>query len=108
MGTIVTVKTGMVNELKSIGWRDGIYCFKVENCGVTYSKSIANTCELDCKLDHMISQADLDDETVFKKIQRIQFLLDSIKINADLNKPKKALEFFNLATEELSCINCKC
>jgi hypothetical protein len=93
---------------KNFSFTDGVYCFKYSNYGNEYIRNSANTCKLSCKLDHLIAQADLNDIKDFEQIQHIEFLLDSVKVNARFNKPEKAIEFLTKAADELSCIKCKC
>ena len=115
-GVDVEVFTNKVNifnaeELlgdKNFSFIDGVYCFKVDNYGNKYIRNAANVCQLSCKLDHLIAQANLNDIRDYEKIQHIEFLLDSVKINARLNKPDKSIEFLKKAADELSCVKCKC
>ena len=86
---------------KNFSFTDGVYCFKYSNYGNEYIRNSANTCKLSCKLD-------LNDIKDFEQIQHIEFLLDSVKVNARFNKPEKAIEFLTKAADELSCIKCKC
>lgn len=93
---------------KNFSFTDGVYCFKVENYGGTFIRNAANVCKLSCKLDHLIAQADLNDMQDYENIQHIEFLLDSVKVNARFNKPEKAIQFLIKAADELSCVKCKC
>lgn len=87
---------------------DGIYCFEVSNYGKKYKRSAANICQLECKLDHLIAQAQVDNIKDYEKITHIRFLLDAVLLNAKLNKPEKALKFLKKASDELSCVKCNC
>lgn len=93
---------------KNFSFTDGVYCFKVDNYGKKHIRNAANICQLSCKLDHLIAQADLNDIKDYENIQHIEFLLDSVKINARHNKPEKAIDFLKQAAKELSCVKCKC
>lgn len=104
----ITVRGEGQTIIDTKNWGDGIFCFKVDNCGTLYTKNHINLCKLYCQLDHMVKQADLNDEKDFEEISHIQFLLDSAYLNARDNKLNKALEFFNLATKKLSCQKCNC
>lgn len=106
------VKTEGITILEKDGEKlqliDGIYCFKVDNCGTIYTKYEGVACRLQCKLNYLISQAELSDIKDYENIQHIRFLLDGFYENAKLNKPEKALKFYHLAEFELSCAKCNC
>lgn len=85
---------------------DGIYCFNIVSCGISYTRHSAIVCTLECRLDNLISQA--EDKEDFEKISEIKNYIESAKINASFGKPKKANEMFKLAEKELSKLNCDC
>lgn len=97
-----------ITQIDTGSWGDGIYCFKVNNCGTIYTKNYINLCKLNCQLDHMVKQANLNDPKDFEQITHIQFLLDSAYLNARDNKPEKSIEFFKQAAKALSCQKCNC
>ena len=108
----ILIETDKVNILKvdnkNLQLIDGIYCFKVNNCGTLYSRYEGVACKLKCKLNYLISQADINNIKDFNEIEEVRFLLNGFYENAKLNKPDKALKFFNLAEDKLSCAKCNC
>lgn len=107
-GVTYPIKIDKINIIDLENVQEGIYCVKVLSGGNLYTKYIFNTCTLNCKLDNLIAQATLNNLKDFEKITYIQFLIDSIIINTEMDKPKKALDFYKIATEELSCVKCNC
>jgi hypothetical protein len=85
---------------------DGIYELSVDNCGTIYTKKKAITCQLDCKLSKLISEASTDRD--FSRAEKLRFYIDAIHRNVELGKSQAATDFFNLASRELECINCVC
>lgn len=87
---------------------DGIYCFKVESCGTIYKRYIGVACKLQCKLNTLISKADIKTKKDFENISNIKFLLEGFYINARLEKSETAIKFYKLAEKELNCYKCNC
>ena len=85
---------------------DGIYCFTLSNCGTTFTRTKAVLYSLECCLQS--AKAAMKDDKDLEKIIKMEFYLDSIRINADLGKVQKAQEYFDLAKKELSNLNCNC
>jgi hypothetical protein len=85
---------------------DGIYCFRVDNCGTVYEETRAVLCNLFCKYDSMVASAGSDAE--FEHLGKIRYYLDAIAENARRNKTDKAQYFYKKATELLNCVNCNC
>lgn len=80
---------------------DGIYCFSTESCGYIYSRSEAIMCSLQCKLDTLLAfNEDYD------RIGKISNYIDSIKINARVNKVKLAESMFKIVQRELKSVEC--
>jgi hypothetical protein len=110
----LNLKTKCLNKITSLELQgtsdmylpEGIYCFRVTNCGTTYTRSAANICRLECKWQHMVEQMKDTDDLV--KVNQIRFYLDQVLFNALSDKTSKATFFFNLAERELSCIKCNC
>lgn len=98
----------LINEGSNVKLKDGVYCFKVNNHGISYSKYIGVACILECKLNQLIAKAELRNYKDFEEISEIKFLLTSFHINVNLNKIEKAISFYNLAEEKLSCVKCNC
>jgi hypothetical protein len=85
---------------------DGIYCFKVETCGDSYTRHKAITCTLYCQLDTLISKADTDEN--WNVINEISNLIISIEKAAELGKHKQANDLYKIANKKLSRLECSC
>lgn len=85
---------------------DGIYCFKVTNCGVVYQRTKAITCTLDCKIQFLASNAETDKDYEF--IERSKSLINSVHAKAELGKLNQAQALYRMAVKQLDCVDCKC
>lgn len=92
------------SELTSLP--DGIYCFTLENCGTKFQRSKAVLYSLECCLQSFKASANTDKD--FDRIRKLELYLDSVRINTELGKTQKALEFYDRAKRELSNLNCNC
>lgn len=81
---------------------DGIWKFEFENCGTLYTKHVAVTCLLQCKIDSLLAQ-----NKSITLITEYQARLDKIKLAVKHNNLKNASKMFKLLTEDLACYNCQ-
>lgn len=82
---------------------DGIYCFSTFSCGYNYERVKAVVCTLRCKLDDLISKSDDYDE-----INKLDNLITSIEVSAELGLEQQAKDLFKIADKELSKHSCTC
>jgi hypothetical protein len=82
---------------------DGIYCFSTYSCGYNYERVKAVVCTLRCKLDDLISKSD-----DYEEITRLENLISSIEVSAELGLEQQAKELFKIADKELSKHSCTC
>jgi len=82
---------------------DGIYCFNTFSCGYNYQRVKAVVCTLRCKLDDLISKSDDHEE-----INRLDNLITSIEVSAELGMEQQAKDLFKVATKELDKHSCTC
>ena len=85
---------------------DGIYCFRVNNCGSNYFKTFPILCNLYCMFDSMLATAKYDHE--FDRLKDIEYYIKSIEENSIRNKTEKAQFFYKKAYDLIGCKNCKC
>lgn len=85
---------------------DGIYNFKTESCGYSYSRSKAVVCTLRCKLDNYISKANTNDD--WENITKISNLIDLIEIDSEMGNEINAKELFKIVDKELDKHSCTC
>ena len=102
----VTVITTEDLGLKSKCITDGIYCFKVDNCGTIYQKNKAVTYRLQCCIDNLVitasTQKDLD------TVKYLQMMIDGIHINSEHGNINEAVRQFEFVSIALDSINCQC
>lgn len=104
-----TVFTTGVTKISpdSVGtFLDGIYCFATTSCGQYFPRNKAYIPTLECCLADLIAKAKTKED--FDVTQDLKFYIDSIYINAELGKPQKANEFFELVEEKMEQLNCNC
>lgn len=82
---------------------DGIYCFSVFSCGYGYERVKAVVCTLRCKLDDLISKSN-----DYNEITRLENLITSIEVSAEMGLEQQAKELFKMADKELSKHSCTC
>lgn len=82
---------------------DGIYCFKTESCGYSYSRTKAVVCTLRCKLNNFISKSE-----DWAEITKLSNLIDLIEIDAEMGNEINARELFKIASKELDKHSCTC
>lgn len=82
---------------------DGIYCFKTESCGYTYTRNKAIVCTLRCKLDNFISKSN-----DFVEITRLENLINLIEVDAEMGRELNAKELFKIVDKELDKHSCTC
>lgn len=109
----VTINTDKRNKLSpedvGIGgatFNDGIYCFKVENCGNTYTRNKLVSCSIECCIEDAVSKLKNREEVIL--LDEIRLLLDSCRINTEIGNLTKAKEQYNMLTKMLRNLNCKC
>lgn len=85
---------------------DGIYCFKTESCGYSYSRNKAVVCTLRCKLDNYISKAQTNED--WDNITRLSNLINLIEIDAEMGNEINAKDLFKIVDKELDKHSCTC
>jgi len=85
---------------------DGIYTFKIDNCGLIYRKTVAILKHINCSYSKLLINTELKDykNVIWPIFRQIEF----IKVNAVLGYVKKAEEHYNLLVDMLKQINCEC
>ena len=83
---------------------DGIYCFKTESCGYSYSRNKAITCTLRCKLDDFISKEGVS----WEEINKLENMVDLVEISAEMGNEISANELYNIVSKELDKHSCSC
>lgn len=87
-------------------FNDGIYCFKLENCGNTYTRNKLVSCSIECCIEDAVSKLKNREEVIL--LDEIRLLLDSCRINTEIGNLTKATEQYNMLTKMLRNLNCKC
>lgn len=82
---------------------DGIYCFSTFSCGHNYERVKAVVCTLRCKLDDLISKSD-----DYNEINRLDNLITSVEVSAELGLEQQAKKLFTVAKKELDKHSCTC
>lgn len=82
---------------------DGIYCFSTFSCGHHYERVKAVVCTLRCKLDDLISKSN-----DYNEINRLDNLITSIEVSAELGLEQQAKQLFKIVDKELSKHSCTC
>lgn len=96
------------SDLKtSICIPDGIYCFKIASCGVTYSRTKAITCIADCQLTEAIAKAASGELNLDLVIELNNYLHATIAA-ANNGQSEKAAGFYKILKKELNKLNCDC
>lgn len=86
---------------------DDIYCFSTQTCGYTLKITRAFLCSTDTKIDKLI--ADFADDFSLEKqtiIQNLQFLSESVKINAEKDNEQLAKDLFKELKKQLKKFDC--
>jgi hypothetical protein len=107
-GTTLELLVSSTNKITSehIGAiLDGIYCFKVESCGVEYKRSIALFPWIECCVKQ--AWATLD-QSYADQIREIERQLKLSKINSELNNVKFANSNLKIAKKLLENLKCDC
>ena len=95
-GTTIINSDSIFGVTKEI--TDGIYCFKFTNCGSTYTKNIAITCQLRSKIDDLyVRECKSDEEIDGDKLCDLQRWLKYIEVNAMHGCTDVAKEYFKLS-----------
>jgi hypothetical protein len=95
--------------LPSMVFSDGIYCFKVDNCGTTYKRLYAFTEKLECGIKKLLLRAiqtkrDFD----FEQVNRLNLMIEATKISALNNNVIKAQSYYDYVKRELNRLDCLC
>lgn len=80
---------------------DGIYCLKVESCGISYTEYFALTFKLYCGLYNLA----VKDEKLAKEVKQN---IDDIHTLVQSKYRDKALELYKITEKILSYHNCNC
>lgn len=101
-----TVITPEALGLKSKCIVDGVYCFKVDNCGTVYQKTVAITHQLQCCLDNLVVTASTTKD--IENIKYLQMILEGIHINAKHGNIEEAAKQFSFLSISLESLDCNC
>lgn len=104
----VAIKVGQVNRLTETQFgtlKDGIYCFKVETCGVPYTRSVALFPKLQCCIKQLWATSD---KSKHDDIREIEYHLNQVSINAELNNIQLADSELKITKKLLENIKCDC
>ena len=84
---------------------DGIYCFEVESCGVTYNKNVAIFPNLRCCL----KQAKIEKWEEYKdEIRDIDAIIESVEASSSIGSFQTAAEGLKIAKAMLDNLHCDC
>lgn len=85
---------------------DGVYCFQVESCGVTYTRYKAYTCTAECKVSNVLAELDIDDD--HSHLTEITLHLEAIHNFAENGQNKSAEKEYKIVKKLLDRLNCDC
>ena len=104
----VTVKTGQINKYteEQIGTiKDGVYCFKVDSCDNTITRSTALFPTIECCVRQ--SWATLD-ESKYDQLREIENNLKQVVSHVELNNIQSATKKLNITKKLLENLKCDC
>ncbi len=88
---------------------DGIYCFKVDNCGVVYSAYAAITEKLECGIRNILINAiQTNRKDEFELVNRLQLMVDGIKVFARMNNLQDARSAYDYVKKTVYQLKCNC
>lgn len=109
----ISIKTDKRNKIltSDLGinadtFNDGIYCFKLNNCGNIYTRNKLLSCSIECCLNDAVSKIKNREELIL--LDEIRLLLHSCKINTEIGNLTRAKEQFQMITKMLRRLNCSC
>lgn len=82
---------------------DGIYCFKTNSCGVSYTINRAYLCNSRCQIDTIISSSKGE---LISELEDVEFFYKSVEINTKLGKLNVATEMFEVLQSKLEKLGC--
>lgn len=92
--------------INAANFNDGIYCFKLTNCGNIYTRNKLLSCSIECCIDDAVSKLKSAEEVIL--LDEIRLILDSCRINTEIGNLTKAKEQYELLTKMLRNLNCNC
>ncbi len=113
---IIPIRVGILNKITATDLGlpenanlDGVYCFKVNICGVSFQRNKAITCQLECIFDRYISNlATNSTQQALLEASEIEILIKAIHYNAERNLLEEVKFLYNKAKSYLNCPNCYC
>jgi hypothetical protein len=112
----IPIKVGVLNKITptDLGMPensnlDGVYCFKVNVCGIEFKRYKAVTCQLECIYDRYISNLIVNStpESLIEAT-KIEILIRSIHYNAERGLLHEVKFLYDKAKSYLNCPNCYC
>lgn len=101
----VGVSVRFTSEQLGFELEDGVYCFRVESCGVTYTRYKGIFPEIDCCLT---KARVLLWETKREQIEDILEMLDSLKVKIELQDLTGAEDVLRIIKIKLYNLKCDC
>lgn len=92
--------------IQGSNFNDGIYCFKLDNCGNVYTRNKLLSCSIECCINDAVSKLKSAEEVVL--LDEIRLILDSCRINTEIGNLTKAKEQYSILTKMLRNLNCSC
>ena len=108
--TLLTDKRNKITTadlgINGANFNDGIYCFKLDNCGNKYTRNKLLSCFIECCINDAVSKLKSAEEVIL--LDEIRLILDSCRINTEIGNLTKAKEQYNMLTKMLRNLNCNC